>query len=55
MLMVVVQQHLILMKESIIAEYLVICAFLVPSSKSCAEIYGEGPDAVDTSEEVGEE
>lgn len=31
------------------------CMFLVPSSKACAEIYGEGPDAVDTSDEVEEE
>lgn len=22
------------------------CMFLIPSSKACAEIYGEGPDAV---------
>ncbi len=24
------------------------CMFLYPSSKSCAELYGEGPDATDS-------
>lgn len=30
------------------------CMFLHPNSKACAEIYGEGPDACEASEEEGE-
>ena len=28
--------------------------FLIPSSKACAEIYGEGPDGVSENDEEGE-
>ena len=31
------------------------CMFLHPNSKACAEIYGEGPDACEASEEEDEE
>ena len=27
------------------------CMFLVPDSKRCAEVYGEGPDAEENNEE----
>lgn len=29
------------------------CMFLVPNSKKCAEIYGEGPDAEDKKDTEG--
>lgn len=28
------------------------CAFLFPSSKACAKLYGEGPDATDIEEDI---
>lgn len=30
------------------------CMFYIPNSKACAEKYGEGPDAVDSTEEEEE-
>lgn len=30
------------------------CMFLVPDSKTCAEIYGEGPDVEEVYEDYGE-
>ena len=31
-----------------------VCMFLVPNSRLCAELYGEGPDAEYNDEEAGE-
>ena len=31
------------------------CVFLVPNSKACAEMYGEGPDAETYDNQEGEE
>ena len=28
------------------------CEFIIPNSKACAEMYGEGPDAEDYNDEI---
>lgn len=29
-----------------------VCMFLIPNSKRCAEVYGEGPDAVQETQSI---